>query len=267
MFEKLVESKPAGAVRSRKNYFVVTTLAMSVLSLTAVVVSIFADDYSLNAGIDLAELISPDEMAQVAPEQPQPRQQMPRTQQTISLPTRTIAQASVDDIRAVPDSVSTTPNTHLSIPGGRFQIGPNDLNPRTSGGDPGPDSGRGSAGDQTGINAAATRVVTPTEEGTPPRVTKPAPVKSGGVLNGKAVNLPVPAYPAPAIAVHAEGQVTVQVTLDETGKVISATAVSGHPLLRAAAVDAARRARFTPTYLTGVPVKVTGVIVYNFNRG
>jgi TonB family protein len=61
--------------------------------------------------------------------------------------------------------------------------------------------------------------------------------------------------------------VTVQVTVDETGKVISATAVSGHPLLRAAAVDAARRARFTPTLLTGVPVKVTGMIIYNFNRG
>ena len=81
MFDRLVESEPVGAVRSRRNYFVVTTLAMCVLSLTAVVVSIFADDYSLNAGIELSELITPVEMAQVAPEQPQPRQPMTRTQQ------------------------------------------------------------------------------------------------------------------------------------------------------------------------------------------
>ena len=44
----------------------------------------------------------------------------------------------------------------------------------------------------------------------------------------------------------------------------SASAVSGHPLLRAAAVDAARMAKFSQTLLQGNPVKVSGVIVYNF---
>lgn len=87
---------------------------------------------------------------------------------------------------------------------------------------------------------------------------------SGGVVNGKALSLPKPAYPAAAKAVRAEGAVNVQVTIDEEGSVISATAVSGHPLLRAAAVKAAKQAKFSPTKLEGVPVKVTGVIVYNF---
>lgn len=87
---------------------------------------------------------------------------------------------------------------------------------------------------------------------------------SGGVLNGKAIRLPQPSYPAVARAVKASGAVNVQVTVDVDGKVISATAVSGHALLRAAAVMAAREARFSPTLLGGERVKVNGVIVYNF---
>lgn len=87
---------------------------------------------------------------------------------------------------------------------------------------------------------------------------------SGGVINGKAVSLAKPAYPAAAKSVGAEGAVNVQVVIDEAGNVISATAVSGHPLLRAAAEQAARESRFNPTLLQGQPVRVTGVIVYNF---
>lgn len=90
-----------------------------------------------------------------------------------------------------------------------------------------------------------------------------API-SGGVLNGKATSLPKPSYPAIAKAANASGTVNVQVTVDESGNVISASAVSGHPLLRQSAVSAARGAKFRPTMLSGQPVKVTGVIVYNF---
>jgi TonB family protein len=101
----------------------------------------------------------------------------------------------------------------------------------------------------------------------PPRTATPltsgAPI-SGGVLNGKAVSLPKPAYPPIAKAAHASGTVTVQVTIDETGKVTAARAVGGHPLLRQAAEQAANQARFSPTLLSGRPVKVTGVITYNF---
>lgn len=87
---------------------------------------------------------------------------------------------------------------------------------------------------------------------------------SGGVLNSKAVQLPIPDYPAAAAAVGAEGAVNVRVTIDESGNVISATAVSGHPLLQSAAVAAARQAKFSPTVGDGPRVKVTGIIVYNF---
>jgi len=87
---------------------------------------------------------------------------------------------------------------------------------------------------------------------------------NGGVLNGKAINLPKPDYPDAAKQVKAGGAVTVQVVIDEEGNVISAQAVSGHPLLRQSAADAAKAAKFSPTLLKGQPVKVSGMIVYNF---
>ena len=94
---------------------------------------------------------------------------------------------------------------------------------------------------------------------TPPR----API-SGGVLNGRATILPKPAYPAIARAAHASGTVNVQVLVDENGNVVSAVPVSGHPLLRPSAAAAARQAKFAPMKLSGQPVKVSGIIVYNF---
>jgi Ca-activated chloride channel family protein len=96
----------------------------------------------------------------------------------------------------------------------------------------------------------------------------PPPAKSisGGVINGKAQNLPKPPYPPAAQAIRASGAVNIQVTIDESGSVISAAAVSGHPLLRAAAEQAARNAKFAPSLLSGQPVKVTGVVVYNFTN-
>ena len=87
---------------------------------------------------------------------------------------------------------------------------------------------------------------------------------AAGVINGKATSLPKPDYPAAAQAVKASGAVNVQVTINENGEVIFASAISGHPLLRQAAEQAALQAAFNPTLLSGQPVKVTGVIIYNF---
>lgn len=94
---------------------------------------------------------------------------------------------------------------------------------------------------------------------------KRAPI-SGGVLNGKAITLPKPEYPADAQAAGASGTVVIQVTIDESGMVISTKAISGHALLRQAAMNAAMQARFSPTLLMGEPVKVSGVITYNFMK-
>lgn len=103
-------------------------------------------------------------------------------------------------------------------------------------------------------------------EATPKQAIVKPPVKpiSGGVLNGKATSLPVPTYPPAARSARASGLVAVEVVIDGSGKVISAKATSGHALLQQAAVQAAQQARFTPTLLSGQPVKISGIINYNF---
>ena len=87
---------------------------------------------------------------------------------------------------------------------------------------------------------------------------------SGGVLNGTAVSLPSPSYPEAARRLRMAGLVTVEVVVDESGKVISAVATAGPAILRDVAVQAAMRARFSPTKLSGQPVKVSGLINYKF---
>lgn len=106
---------------------------------------------------------------------------------------------------------------------------------------------------------------TPTPKPEPTATPKPQPKTiSGGVVNGKARNLVQPTYPAAARATRAAGQVQVSIKIDESGRVVSASAISGNPLLRSAAVSAAQRSTFNPTLLSGQPVSVTGIIIYNF---
>ena len=97
----------------------------------------------------------------------------------------------------------------------------------------------------------------------PPRKAPVRPI-SGGVLNGRAVSLPTPAYPDAARRMQTVGTVVVEVVIDVNGRVISAKATSGPTVLREAAERAALQARFTPALLTGQPVKMSGTINYNF---
>ena len=84
------------------------------------------------------------------------------------------------------------------------------------------------------------------------------------ILQGKAIERVVPSYPELGKKIRLQGDVSVEVIVSPDGRVESARAVSGHPMLASAAVDAARRWRFGPTLLNGVPVRVTGVIVFVF---
>lgn len=86
-----------------------------------------------------------------------------------------------------------------------------------------------------------------------------------GVLAGKAIERPQPVYPAMARAAKVGGAVVVEVVVDETGHVVMARAISGHPLLRDASAEAARGWIFTPTELDGKPVKLIGTITFNFH--
>jgi TonB family protein len=94
----------------------------------------------------------------------------------------------------------------------------------------------------------------------PPKIVR----KSGGVLAGSAIKRVEPTYPPLALAAEVSGTVVVEITVDEVGNVIAVRTVSGHPLLRAAAVEAARQWQFTPTTLQGEAVKVVGTLTFNF---
>jgi len=108
----------------------------------------------------------------------------------------------------------------------------------------------------------------PPAKPTPEPTLKPEPPKqikvSGGVLVGTAISKVQPAYPPIAKAARASGAVMVQVLISEEGRVIEAVVITGHPLLREASLQAAKQWVFRPTKLTGVPVKVQGVLTFNF---
>lgn len=91
--------------------------------------------------------------------------------------------------------------------------------------------------------------------------------KSGGVLQDSATKKVEPVYPPLAKAARVSGSVVVEVTVDEEGNVTVARTISGHPLLKDSAREAAQEWKFKPTLLSGVPVKVIGAITFNFNLG
>jgi protein TonB len=103
-----------------------------------------------------------------------------------------------------------------------------------------------------------------TEADAPPVHAPISTVGSFKVLNSSAVSKPAPEYPAEAKAAGARGTVVVSVVVDEDGNVADAVAVSGPALLRDAAVAAARRAKFKPTFLSGRPVRFNGIVTYIF---
>ncbi len=86
-------------------------------------------------------------------------------------------------------------------------------------------------------------------------------VISGGIINGRAIELPKPDYPQEAKDFCASGQVQVEVLIDENGDVVSAKAISGNEVLQESALEAAKKAKFSTNHFR---VKVEGIIVYNF---
>ncbi len=87
---------------------------------------------------------------------------------------------------------------------------------------------------------------------------------SGGVLQGNAILRRQPEYPLSAKQSRVQGMVQVQVEIDEAGIVTNAKAIRGPSELYTASEQAARRWRFKPTLLAGRPVKVSGVLTFNF---
>jgi TonB family protein len=177
-------------------------------------------------------------------------------------------QASAPTSAAIPSAQNSTAAASANVAASKPAVAP----PLPSGGSLVKTNvaASGSSLSMSGGVGSEKTVVKVDEEPPPPapaaRAPKPLlkPV-SGGVLNGKALSLPKPVYPQVAKSSRASGLVVVEVVIDEAGKIISAKAVDGPTILRQAAVQAAQEARFSPTMLSGQPVKVTGQINYNFN--
>ncbi len=264
MFDKLVESGSHGQDVARKGSFFLGTAAIYALVLTAIIVgSILLVDNHLDAQNDelLTELAMPVE-AQPEPEIPQPERQevRPTTEQEVATRTQLIAPTNVDTNQVPPPT--TTRNTIPAAPPGA-RLGTENRDPISRGGPTLP------GGTGTGVGTAPAPPPNTPPPPPPPPAPTPTPVPrttvvSGGVSAGAAISRVEPAYPPAARAVRASGAVSVQIVIDEQGSVIQANAVSGHPLLRPAAVAAIRRWRFQPTTLSGQPVRASCVITVNF---
>ena len=264
MFNNLIESSShASEFKRRGSFFLVTTATYLLLFVIGGVVSIYAYDARLeDQNTEIVTMLSPVELATLKTTPSRQNATNPKTnsgRQNIAV--REIAMAPVDNPRVAPDKVSATPNKNLPIPSGMYKIGDHDSNPIESGGGERP--GPGGTGRE--IGSGGSPVI---EVGTPPpalSIEKSVPkVISKGVINGEAISLPKPAYPPIAKQLGIHGIVSVQILIDENGKVISAKVVSGSPALATAARQAAIEARFSPTRLSNQPVKVSGVITYNF---
>lgn len=258
MFDNLVESSSHKNDISRKGSFIlVTALIYGVLGLAFFVAGIYWYDNHLGQmELELTTLVAPVPVPQQQKE-PEKQQEVKPVKVEQNVDVRKELIASVDRTELVPKEVSAKASDIPPVRRGvTTVVGTSDSNAAA----PMP------AGPGVGTVIAAPTKVAIADEPPPPEpkpTPRTAPI-SGGVLNGKALSLPKPPYPPIAKAAHAAGTVVVQVLIDENGNVVSAHAVSGHPLLQAVAVSAARQARFSPTKLSGQPVKVTGVIQYNF---
>lgn len=264
MFTNLVESSAdKSAIKRRSSFFLATVAGYALILFTAGVVGVLTFDAQVEAQTTdlLMELAIPP--VDRAPKAERPREASPvrrlrpanaPVDRNITEPVRTEGVTATNDPTRVPEGVGTTPSNVPPV-AGRFRLGPRNLDPPsvpiTSG--------------CVSCTGVPPKVV---ETDTPPL--PPTPVKrttvnvSERVIQSKVLYMPTPVYPIMARQAGIQGSVNVQILVDETGKVISAQAVKGSLMLTTAAVEAAKRARFTPTKLGDQPVKVQGVITYNF---
>lgn len=264
MFGNLIESRSHTSEFARRGYFIVGTMACyGVLLMAGIVGSVYAYDAHLETqDLEVVALINPQTPVTIIekrPNQPKPANEKPAVVSERIQPISRISEST-----KLPAEISTKPLTMAEMPPGLVVIGRRDIDANIGGA-----PGTGVSPTGTGVISGPAKPIvidnTPAPEPVKPEVKVP-PVISKGPITGQAISLPKPIYSQIAQAAHASGSVKIQVLIDEHGKVISASILEGHPLLRQEALKAAWQARFNPTTLSNVPVKVSGYIVYNFTR-
>ena len=262
MFNNLIESSSHVREYKRRGSFVLfTAVIYGVLFIASGVVAIYAYDARLEKqSLEFVTLLPPQEIVpEQVPAVVQPLER-PRatTEKDLRIPERKVAMADVNQPEVVPEKVSATPNTNLPRPPGPYRISDHDRNVLIGGGGSGTSLDSGRQVDQP------KRVVEIPDIQPPPELPKQPKIVSKGPITGNATYLPKPAYSEIAKRLRIEGVVRVQVLVGLDGRVESATVLNGSPYLRAEAQKAAMQARFSPTTLNDQPVKVSGVIIYNF---
>lgn len=259
MFNNLIESSSHRSEVKRRSYFLlVTTATYALLLALAGVASIYAYDARLKQqSTDLTLLtFAPVEPVYELPPHGTPRNTGDGYSSHIVQPLRPTNVDTVANPNNPPEQIETIAPT---IPSGNLRpMNVSDfVNPAGRGGE-----GNGGPGPTGAIRVIPVELPTPPPP--EPTTTPNRILRVSRVLNSQAITLPKPPYPAIARMAGVQGVVNVQVLIDETGKVISAKALSGSPLLMPEAVKAAYQARFSPTTIGEQPVKVSGLITYNF---
>lgn len=264
MFNNLIESSShVREYKRRGSFLLFTSVVYVVLFAVTGVVAIYAYDARLEKqSLEFVTILPPPEIVseqRPAVVQP-PGRPIADTEKEIGVPQREVAMLDVDRPEVVPDDISVVPGKHLPLPtSGPVKWGP-DSHTQPGGG--GSDTGSETGSRRQVIQRA--QVVRMPEIQPAPELPKQPKVVSKGPITGEATSLPKPVYPELAKRMRIEGVVRVQVLVDVDGRVISANVLNGSPYLRAEAQKAALQARFNPTTLNNQPVKVSGVIIYNF---
>jgi protein TonB len=275
MLNQLVESKNHQQENARKNGFIVGTFGVLVAVLmSGWTYSLFAKNYGMGTGdLELSSIVAPVAAAEEPPK-PEPEPFKPE-RTNASLSDKIILKALYDDVSSPKNPPKETRGEKDVVSATKFNLSDvklGDVNqiPESAGRTGATvEPGCGLCGNNPGNRNAEKEKEEEAPKLAPKPTPEPAPKKidrpvSLGVINGKATYLGKPAYSAAARSMGITGAVHVQVLIDEQGNVVSASIVSGHPLLRPGVENAARQSKFTPTKLSNQPVKVTGVIVYQF---
>jgi periplasmic protein TonB len=269
MFSNLIESgSHANDLKRKGRFFLATTAFYGLLLAVTGVGSIYAYNAKLEYNPDY-ELISVMRFPPAEARAAEPRREERRAAASPARSNQIMMRTEISTHTPYAERVASreTPETPR---GAAVVLGDRNITPVETGGPVGP---RGDGPDHGSVVSGGPTVTVgepPPPAAVPTPTPKPTPRAQdmvrlpSTIISSKAIEKPAPPYPPLARAANMQGAVAVQIVIDEQGRVVSAKATSGPPLLMQAAVQAAYRARFTPTVLGGQPVKVTGSITYNF---
>jgi len=266
MFDKLVESSKLTRNDNRKRkIFAVASATVLATAAAILLISLFDQALGMSGEFESLERLATPVVRDSAEPEVQKQDLRKPAAPANSIATRQKAVARIDTpVTNPPSKVSSDPYKGLTIPKGPFMIRneDRDVERGTGGGESRGTGLTSSLGDPTGGKAEPREK--PKDNLKPPPALADEKPRYIGPVNGKAVDLPKPAYPAAARQLGLKGTVKIEVLIDKDGTVLSAKAVDGSAILRGPSIEAAKRSRFSPTTIGGRAVQVRGIIVYIF---